>query len=284
MRQAVVLLGKGGYGVWPQEELERMAAAVRAAGRYHPVETAFLDQGAPTLPQALRRCATAGAERILVAPVFVPVDRSLRLWLPQILRRWLRRAAARGIEVVLADPLGDRPALGSAALEAVDAAATGGGAVEIRPDLGLEYANPGWSAIPAHRHHALVCTGPRCATRGSLELCQQLRDGLAERGLLSGKDRVSLVRTGCLYPCNLGPVMVVYPDGAWYCSLTPAMIRRVLEEHFVGGRVVERYTRRPGSRRNTRPAPADPQDVVEDEPAARRPPPRPAPGGSSRPA
>jgi (2Fe-2S) ferredoxin len=268
VRQAVVLLGKGGYGTTPQEELDRMVAAVSASGRYAPVEGAFVDQGAPTVKQALQRCVDAGAERILVAPVFVPMDRSLHLWLPQILRRWLRRRPAlngHAVEVILADSLGEQPALGQAVLASLDAAASHGGRETIQPDLGLEYANPGWSSIPSHKYHALVCTGPRCNTRGALDLFQQLRDRLAERGLATGRGRVSSVRTGCLYPCNLGPVMVVYPEGAWYCGLTPHAIDRIVEEHFANGRVVARYTRRPGGGRHARPEPADPQDIVEDE-------------------
>ncbi|HEV2125443.1 MAG TPA: (2Fe-2S) ferredoxin domain-containing protein [Chloroflexota bacterium] len=269
MGQAVVLLGKGGYGTTPQEELDRLVAAVRASGRYAPVEGAFIDQGAPTITAALQRCVDAGAERILVAPVFVPMDRSLHLWLPQILRRWLRRRPNRErqeVDVILADSLGDRPTLGQAALETVDAAAANGGRVDIQSDLGLEYANPGWSQIPAHSHHAFICTGPRCNTRGALDLYQHLRDRLAEHDLVSGRQRVSTVRSGCLYPCNLGPVMVVYPEGAWYCGLTPHAIDRIVEEHFANGRVVARYARKPGSGRYTRPEPADPDDIVEDDP------------------
>jgi (2Fe-2S) ferredoxin len=64
--------------------------------------------------------------------------------------------------------------------------------------------------------------------------------------------------------------MVVHPDGVWYCSVTPAMVERIAEEHFVGGRVVEAYTRQPGDERHARPTPADPGDIVEDPPLATR--------------
>src|SRR5262245_6872838 len=87
---AVVLLGRGGYGDWPALELERLVAAVRATGRYPRVEPAFVDAGAPHLPKVLEALLDGGARRIVVAPVFVPVDRSLREWLPKILRRWTK--------------------------------------------------------------------------------------------------------------------------------------------------------------------------------------------------
>ena len=251
---AVLLLARGGYGDWPQQELDRMVAAVRAAGRYRHVDDVFIDQGTPYLPAALQACVDAGARRVLVQPVFVPVDRSLRIWIPRVIRRWLRRAG-RDVEVVLAGPIGDHPALGAAVARAVlDAEAGDDVRVEARTkdDLG----SPGWAVIPAHKYDALFCTGPRCATQGALDLYQYLRDRLLERKLVDGKDGVRLARTGCLYPCNLGPVMVVYPEGAWYCALTPRALDRILDEHFAGGRVVEAYTRKPGRQRHTRPQPA----------------------------
>ncbi|MGH2351019.1 MAG: (2Fe-2S) ferredoxin domain-containing protein [Chloroflexota bacterium] len=266
-QEAVVLLGKGGYGTTPQEELDRMAAAVRASGRYAPVETAFVDQGTPALPQALQRCVDGGARRILVAPVFVPMDRSLRIWLPHVLRRWLRRRRVSEVELVLAKPLGDRPSLGAAVLETLAAA---DGARGLSQGVPGDYGNPGWSVIPPYRYQAFFCTGPRCTTRGAGDLQQQLRDRLMERGLASGADKVHVIRTGCLYPCNLGPAMVVYPEGVWYCALTPRAIDRIVSEHFADGQVVQAYTRRPGRRRHTRPEPADPCDPVEDDPPEAR--------------
>jgi (2Fe-2S) ferredoxin len=65
---------------------------------------------------------------------------------------------------------------------------------------------------------------------------------------------VHAAQTGCLSPCNLGPTMVVYPEGIWYCELSAAAIDRIVDEHFVGGRVVEEYAREPG-RHDERPVP-----------------------------
>ena len=268
MSHGVVLLARGGYGEWPSHEVDRAVAVVRTSGGYAPVVGAYIDHGAPTLPEALDTCAGAGATRILVVPVFAPMDRFLSVWLPQILRRWLRRRPQfRGVEVVLADAIGKGDALGHAALETLHGAVVDGGSDEIAQDLGREYANPGFWVIPPYRYQALVCTGPRCATRGSLGIYEHVRQAVAERGLSgrpAGAHRVSVTRTGCLYPCNLGPVMVVHPDGAWYCSVTQAMVERIAEEHFAGGRVVGAYTRLPGDEHHSRPAPADSGDIVED--------------------
>jgi (2Fe-2S) ferredoxin len=52
-------------------------------------------------------------------------------------------------------------------------------------------------------------------------------------------DRVLVAQTGCLYPCNLGPLLVVYPDGVWYGRLNEAAIDRIITEHFLGHQVVD---------------------------------------------
>jgi (2Fe-2S) ferredoxin len=245
----VVLLARGGYGDWPEQELAGMLAAVRATGRYAHVEGAFIDAGSPALPAMLRALnergarriliAPGGARRILIAPVFVPVDRSLGQWLAKMVRRALKKHHLDRVQVVLASPLGAHPATGDAVVRALADAESG---ADVRQDAPRDVANQ-WLAPPAHAYHAFVCEGPRCATLGSHELYVHLRERLVTRGLsASGNDAgpgVLAVRTSCLYPCNLGPLMVVYPDECWYGALNESAIDQIVDEHFGAGRPVE---------------------------------------------
>lgn len=48
--------------------------------------------------------------------------------------------------------------------------------------------------------------------------------------------------------------MVVYPGGVWYCGLTDEAIDCIVDEHFVGGKAVEEYARKPG-RHDEQPVP-----------------------------
>jgi (2Fe-2S) ferredoxin len=240
---AVVLLGKGGYGEWPEQELDAMLAAVRATGRYAHVEGAFIDNGAPALPKVMRALANRGATRILIVPVFVPVDRSLREWLPKIVRRALKKHHLDRVQVLLASALGDHPALGDAVVQALAGAERN---PDVRQDAPRDVANQ-WLKPPPHRYHAFICEGPRCATLGSHELFVYLRERLLARGLTASENEsgrgVLTVRTSCLYPCNLGPLMVVYPEECWYGALNERAIDQIVDQHFGNDCPVEAHRR-----------------------------------------
>jgi (2Fe-2S) ferredoxin len=60
-----------------------------------------------------------------------------------------------------------------------------------------------------------------------------------------GLDGVRINASGCLDRCELGPTMVVYPEGVWYHYETVADVEEILQSYVVGGRPVERLMLRP---------------------------------------
>jgi len=94
------------------------------------------------------------------------------------------------------------------------------------------------------KNHILVCTGGGCVASGALEVSAALREAVGRFDL---ENDVSVVETGCLGPCAVGPVAMVYPDGVLYQDLRPEYASEIIEEHLLKGRVVDRMVHEGGS-------------------------------------
>ena len=84
----------------------------------------------------------------------------------------------------------------------------------------------------------LICEGGACISSHSLEVEDELKKQIARYNL---EDKVGIVKTGCMGPCQYGPLMLIYPEGILYKELTIADIKEIVEEHFLKGRIVEKF-------------------------------------------
>jgi (2Fe-2S) ferredoxin len=105
---------------------------------------------------------------------------------------------------------------------------------------------------PYYDAHVFCCTNKRpaghprgcCSDKGS----EELRDYMKSRARELGLKKVRINSAGCLDRCELGPTVVVYPEGVWYSAPTKADIDEILQTHLVEGGRVERLMLQPHER------------------------------------
>lgn len=87
------------------------------------------------------------------------------------------------------------------------------------------------------RSHILVCGGTGCTSSQSPKIMEEFEVQLAKHGL---SDEAKVILTGCFGLCALGPIVVVYPEGAFYSNVKVSDVAEIVEEHILKGRIVER--------------------------------------------
>ncbi|MEV5000306.1 (2Fe-2S) ferredoxin domain-containing protein [Nocardioides sp. LML1-1-1.1] len=185
-------------GVDAERHVEDLRAVAAATG----ATLAFLQAGTPAVADELDRLAACGVTAVELVGLGLGAP-TARSWLRRVAGDWVRRHPE--VTVVVAE----RPVTGSEA----------------------PLTSPAWEDVPRHARQVLVCRGPRCSARGSDATAAALADELRRRGL--GDDDVLLTATGCLFPCNQAPLVVVHPDDAWYGAVDPECARRIVGDHLV---------------------------------------------------
>ena len=88
-----------------------------------------------------------------------------------------------------------------------------------------------------YRSHVLVCGGTGCTSSGSAQIIEEFNKQIQAAGL---EKEVQVVRTGCFGLCELGPVVIVYPEGSFYSRVKVEDVAEITTEHLLKGRIVRR--------------------------------------------
>ncbi|MBO6947772.1 MAG: (2Fe-2S) ferredoxin domain-containing protein [Rhodospirillales bacterium] len=102
---------------------------------------------------------------------------------------------------------------------------------------------------PFYDNHVFVCMNERpeghergsCARKGAVQLRNYMKARVKELGI----EKTRINQAGCLDRCELGPTMVVYPEGIWYRAENAEDIDEIISEHLQNGRPVERLMLHP---------------------------------------
>ena len=87
------------------------------------------------------------------------------------------------------------------------------------------------------RSHILVCGGTGCTSGNSMKIYDALVERIKKEGL---ENEVHVTKTGCFGLCAYGPIMIVYPEGAFYSQVKPEDVDEIVNEHIIKGRIVTR--------------------------------------------
>ena len=87
------------------------------------------------------------------------------------------------------------------------------------------------------RSHIMVCTGTGCTSSDSPKLITAFEEELKLEGM---DQEVRVVKTGCFGLCAMGPIVMVFPEGACYTRVTVDDVKEIVSEHIVKGRIVKR--------------------------------------------
>jgi NADH:ubiquinone oxidoreductase subunit F (NADH-binding)/(2Fe-2S) ferredoxin len=86
------------------------------------------------------------------------------------------------------------------------------------------------------KHKICVCCGASCISSGSEEIVRKLQEEIKTRGLGS---EVEIIPTGCMGPCNQGPLVNFLPEYTIYQKVDCSNISRIVQSQLVEKKPIE---------------------------------------------
>jgi (2Fe-2S) ferredoxin len=241
--QAVLLLARSAVGAAPIKEMERLCAEVAALPGVRRVVFGFSEQGLPSLREALDELLGTSSERILIVPLLLPAEPHFNAWLTRTLQRWRSAADRPWPDISVATMAGNHPRMMSLLGDLVH---SGGEPVAMPKPPKAQVEG---SIVPPQKRRLLVCLGGPCNVAGANVIWGHLRNEQDRLALRTAGDGTHTAKASCLGPCALAPVLQVWPEGTYYGGVDEAGVDRIIQEHLLGGDVVEDLAYHPTGRK-----------------------------------
>lgn len=232
-RVAVILLARSAIAAAPIAEMQDLAASIGRVSLTMVGLAAFSEQGSPSLRDALSMAAASDATEIRIVPLMVPVEPSFKVWMRKSVARWRKSWPHPDVPVRVSDGLEPRTEILANLLDALVKASGCGELVAGTARVPAE-----GSLVPGQKHRVLVCAGGPCNDAGSAVIWGHLRNEQDRLKLRVAGEGTMTCKTTCLGPCNLAPVLQVWPEGTIYGGVDEDGVDRIIERHIGQGLVV----------------------------------------------
>ncbi|MBA4264470.1 MAG: NADH:ubiquinone oxidoreductase [Comamonadaceae bacterium] len=260
-QRVALLLAKASITGAADAEMQRLADQLAATGQVAAVRHAYSEQGSPSLHDCLSGLADEGVDEIVLLPLLLPMEPGFRLWVARAIERW--RGAA---------PLRPWPRVRIAEAPARNNGTAAWLRAWLSDSLNSPFAespprSPEGSVVPPQQRRVLVCQGGPCNDAGATVVWAHLRNEQKRLNLRTTGVGVMTCKTTCLGPCNLAPVLQVFPEGTYYGGVDETGIDRIVEQHLMDGCVVEELAYPPVPGRQSLRLPAEAFTTSIDTPA-----------------
>lgn len=241
-RRAVLLIAKSAFAAAPHAEMARVGSVVELCHPDTVVRYAFTEQGTPSLKEALLALVETGYTHVSIVPLLLPMEPSFQTWLQKVVRRWRSEDERAWPDLTITAHMAASPLIG-ALLEDMITSAT---PLNLVADQKLL---PEGSLVPEQKRRVLVCQGGPCNAAGADTIWCHLRNEQQRLKLRTRGNGTMTAKSTCLGPCNLAPVMQIFPEGTYYGGVTEVAIDRIIAEHLLDGTVVEDFAYHPTGRK-----------------------------------
>lgn len=247
-RRAVLLIAKSAFAAAPHADMARLAGVIAEHRSHAVVRYAFTEQGTPSFRDVLLALVGEGCTHVSIVPLILPMEPGFQIWMERVIRRWRSEDDRPWPDMAITKHIAASPVMATLLNDLVASATSFDLTSDPKP------LSEG-SLVPAQKHRVLVCQGAPCNAAGAEAIWCHLRNEQQRLKLRTAGDGTMTAKSTCLGPCNLAPVVQVFPEGTYYGGVTEAAIDRIITEHLLGATVVEDFAYHPTGRKQRRRTP-----------------------------